>query len=135
MPSFVKTRLKDGRELSATCFIFSSSDRGAMILTPSDRATRNFISKAHDDAKRLFGEHPIILIPPRITRDEKDQPWLPPVRLIAEFSSAPTDDAFCLSTAVVIWYQREAFPFIGDDVVGDFEVIDWEKDAKNVTLL
>jgi hypothetical protein len=130
----IKTRLKDGRELSSTCFIVSSSDRGAMMFMPSDRATRNFIAKAHNDAKGLFGDQPVILVPPRIARDEKDQPWLPPVRLIAEFSSAPTDEAFDFSTAVVIWYQQEVFPFIGDDAVGDSELIDWEKQARNESL-
>jgi hypothetical protein len=135
MPIMIETRLKDGRELTATCVIVSSSDRGAMIFTPSDRATRNFIAKAHDDAKKLFGNKPVILVPPRMTHDEQDQPWLPPVRVVAEFSSRPFDEKSCLSSAVVIWYQQEAFPFIGKDVIGDFELIDWEKGAKNTTLI
>ena len=135
MPNFIKAWLKDGRELSSTCFIVSSSDRGAMLFMPSERATRNFIAKAHDDAKRLFKDQPIILVQPKISRDEKDQPWLPPVRLIAEFSSAPMSDAFDISTAVVIWYQQEIFPFIGDDVRGDFEEIDWQQHAKDESLL
>jgi hypothetical protein len=130
----IVTRLKDGRELTATCAIVSSSDRGAMIFTPSDRATRNFIAKAHDDAKKLFGNKPVILVPPRMTRDDQDQPSLPPVRVVAEFSSRPFDEKSCLSSAVVIWYQQDAFPFIGQDVIGDFELIDWEKGAKNTTL-
>jgi hypothetical protein len=135
MPMMIEARLKDGRELTATCVIVSSSDRGAMIFTPSDRATRNFIAKAQDDAKKIFGNKPVILVAPRITRDEQDQPWLPPVRLVAEFSSRPFDEKSCLSSAVVIWYQQEMFPFIGKDVIDDFAMIDWEKGAKNTTLL
>jgi hypothetical protein len=134
MPMMIETRLKDGRELNATCVIVSSSDRGAKIFTPSDRATRNFIAKAHDDAKKLFGNKPVILVPPRITRDEQDRPWLPPVRLVAEFSSRPFDEKSCFSSAVVIWYQQEAFPFIGKDVICDFELNDWEEGAQNTTL-
>jgi hypothetical protein len=52
----IETRLKDGRGLTGTCVIVSSSDRGAMIFTPSERATRNFIAKVHDDAKKLIGK-------------------------------------------------------------------------------
>lgn len=130
----INTRLKDGRELTATCVIVSSSDRGALIFTPSERATRNFIAKAQEDAKKLFENVPIILVPPRIIHDEKMQPWLPPVRIVAEFSSRAFDEKSCLSAAVVIWYQQQAFPFIGADVIDDFELIDWEKGAKNKTL-
>jgi hypothetical protein len=66
MPMMIEMRLKDGRDLIATCVIVSSSDRGAMMFTPSDRATRNFVAKAHDDAKKLFGTKPVILVPPSI---------------------------------------------------------------------
>jgi hypothetical protein len=131
----IEARLKDGRELLATCVIVSSSDRGPMLFTPSDRATRNFIAKAHDDAKKLFGNKPVILVPPRITRDEQDRPWLPPVRLIAEFTSRPFEERTCYSTAVVIWYQQDVFPFIGKEGSDDFEMIVWEKGANNTTLL
>jgi hypothetical protein len=134
MPSTINIRLRDGRELVSTCFLVSSSDRGALIFTPSDRAIRNFIAKAQDDATKLFGDQPVILLPPQITRDEQAQPWLPPVRLIAEFSSTPMNEGFDYSSAVVIWYQQEAFPFIGDDVAGAFQMIDWENQAKNVSL-
>jgi hypothetical protein len=135
MPMMIETRLKDGRELTATCVIVSSSDRGAMIFTPCDRATRNFIAMAHDDAKKLFGNKSVILVPPRIIHDEQDQSWLPPVRLVAEFSSRPFNEKSCLSSAVVIWYQQKPYPFIGSDVSDDFASIDWEKGAKNSTLL
>jgi hypothetical protein len=84
--------------------------------------------------KSSSGNKPIVLVPPRITRDEQDQPWLPPVRLVAEFASRPFDEASCLSSSVVIWYQQEVFPFIGKDVGDDFATIDWEKGAKNTTL-
>jgi hypothetical protein len=134
MNDSVKVRLNDGRELWSTCLIVSSSDRGATLFTPSDRATRNFIAIARDDAKRLFGDQPIILVPPRITPDQEGRPWLPRVRLVGEFSSAPTDEAFDLSTAVVIWYQQKTFPFVGDDVVDDFASIDWVSQARNERL-
>ena len=105
-----------------------------MLFTPSDRATRNFIAKAQDDAKKLFGDLPVIVVPPRIARDEKDRPWLPPVRLVAEFTSAAMDEAFNYSVAVVIWYQQDAFPFIGADVADDFQSVDWRMHAKDVTF-
>jgi hypothetical protein len=135
MSEDVRIRLKDGTELWSTCLIVSSSDRGATLFTPSERATRNFIAKARADAKRLFGEKPIILVPPRVTLDAQGQPWLPHVRFVGEFSSAATDEAFDLSTAVVIWYQQRTFPFIGDDVVDDFTSIDWKIHAENERLL
>ena len=46
MSIMIQKRSNDGRELFANYVIVSSSDRGAMMFTPSDRATRNFISKA-----------------------------------------------------------------------------------------
>ncbi len=134
MPNLITAQLKDGRELSSTCFIVATSDRGAMIFTPSDRATCNFIAKAHDDARKLFPDCPLILVPPQISRDEKNQPWLPPVRLVAQFSSAPLNAAADFSNAVVIWYHQVPFPFVGDDVRGDFEMIDWQQYAKDASL-
>ena len=135
MSSLITARVKGGREIWANCFIMSSSDRGALMFTPSDRATRNFIAKAHDDAKKLFGDYPVILVPPRITRDEEDRPWLPPVRFVAEFSSAPMSEIHCLSTAVIIWYQNEPLPFIGDDLASDFELVEWATHAKDESFM
>ena len=135
MSKMITTRLKDGRELVAYCVLVSSSDRGALMFMPSDRATRNFIAKAREDAKALFGNKPVILVAPRMTYDDKNQPWLPPVRLIAEFHSRPFDEQSHISSAVVIWYQHEATPFIGADIADDFGGIDWQKEAANESLL
>jgi hypothetical protein len=135
MGRFLPVTLNNGRELSSSCFLVSSSDRGAMLFMPSERAIRNFMAKAREDARKLFGEEPVIIVPPRITRDEEDRPWLPPVRMVAEFTSAPMSDAFDYSTAVVIWFQQGEYPLIGDDVREDFVGMEWEKYARDVSLM
>jgi hypothetical protein len=134
MATIIQARLKNGRKISSSCCIISTGDRGPLLFMPSERANRNFFRVAREDATKLFGDRPSILLPPHITKDGDGNPWLPPVRLVAEFSSAPISDGFDFSTAVIIWYQQSSFPFVGDDVRCDFECIPWESDAVDRSL-
>lgn len=134
MAAIISTQLNNGRQISAGCCIVSTSERGTMLFTPSDRANRNFIRVAEVEAKTFFGDYPVIVIQPQTRTDNAGRPWLPPVRMIAEFTSEPIDDEYHYSTAVVIWYQEASTPFIGEDVHRDFGQIEWEKHARDCRL-
>lgn len=127
--------LRSGREIWTHCYIVSDSTRGALLYTPSERATRNFIRVAENEGRTLFGDHPVFLVPPRITNDREDRPCLPPVRFVGDFSSAQLNDANDLSSAIDIWYQESTFPIIGDDVRDAFVDIAWKNAAKDEKIL
>lgn len=127
----VEITLNDGRRISCICYIVSSSDRGALIYTPSDRATRNFIRVAENEGRKLFGDHPVIVVPPTITYDAEERPNLPPYRFVGEFTSAPFDDTKCWSTAIIVWYQNAPYPVIGKDVETAFRQIEWNTITKD----
>lgn len=124
----VEVNLDDGRRLSCGCYIVSFSDRGAIMFTPSERATRNFIRVAENEGRKLFGDLPVVLVPPNITVDGERQ-FLPRYRFVGEFTSTPIDDSKCYSTAIVIWYQEGPYPVIGEDVESKFRLIDWNSVA------
>lgn len=124
-PEHVEIVLDDGRQLRCSCYIVSSSDRGTLIYTPSDRATRNFIRVAENEGRKLFGNHPVIVIPPVLSRDDEGRPHLPRYRLVGEFTSDPMDRSMCWSKAIIVWYQSAPFPVIGDDVHMAFRSITW----------
>ena len=125
-PQRVEFTLDDGRQLSCSCYIVSFSDRGALTYSPSERANRNFIKVAEMEGRKLFGNHPTIVVPPNLTYDAEQGPHLPPYRFVGEFTSNPIDDKKCWSTAIVVWYQNAPFPVIGDDVAASFRSIEWE---------
>ena len=101
------------------------------MYTPSDRATRNFIKVAENEGRKLFGDHPVIVVPPAITYDAENRPHLPPCRFVGEFSSDPIDEKKCWSTAIVVWYQNTPYPIIGGDVETAFREIQWNASASD----
>ncbi len=105
-----------------------------MIYTPSDRATRKFIKVAENEGRKLFGDHPVIVVPPTITYDAEERPHLPPYRFVGEFSSDPIDGTKCWSTAIVVWYQGPPYPVIGEDVERAFRRIEWNALASDEVI-
>ena len=130
----VEISLTDGRLLSCDCYIVSSSTRGAVLYTPLDRATRNFIKVAEREGKQFFGERPVIVVPPILTNDEQQRPNLPPYRFIGEFISQPFKSKNCWSRAIVVWYQNSPYPIIGEDAEVDFRLIDWDAIAVDQSI-
>ena len=122
----IKIVLNSGRELESCCYIVANANRGAVMYSWCDRTIRNFIRVGEDEARKFFGELPVILVPPVINRDNPDQPHLPMYRFISEFSSAAVSSDMDWSTAIVMWHQNTQFPIISDDVRSAFAEIDWD---------
>ena len=130
----IEIALETGRQLRCSCYIVSNSNRGAVMYTWCERTIRNFIRVAEREGRKFFGDHPVIVVPPNINRDDPDHPHLPLYRFIGEYTSDPIDETEHWSTAIVIWYQNAQFPVIGDDARAAFTGIDWDAVAADGTL-
>jgi len=118
--------LNSGRKIESCCYIVAPSNRGAFMYSWCERTIRRFIRVGEDEARKFFGEFPVILVPPVINRDNPDLPQLPMYRFISEFSSDSISNDMDYSTAIIMWYQNTQFPVIADEIQTTFAEIDWD---------
>ena len=95
-----------------------------MLGGPTEFGNRMLLEGLPHEARRLFGEWPVHVIPPDLSPGEIA---FPPVRLIASFISGPTRREMHLSSLVAVWFQHEQFPVPGHAARAALVAMDWER--------
>lgn len=76
------------------------------------------------EAKDLFGEWPVHVIPVVRGQDETD---FPRVRITAFFTSMPMQPEMHLSSLIVVWFQRSQWPVPDEGSKAALMSLDWER--------
>ena len=112
------------RRLWCYRYVVSLTYEGLMLGGPTEFGNRMQLQALPHEARRLFGEWPVHVIPPELSPGDIA---FPAVRIIASFTSGPTRPEMHLSSLVAVWFQHEQFPVPGDAARAALVAMDWER--------
>jgi hypothetical protein len=76
------------------------------------------------EAKRLFGDWPLHVLPPTRPPDVID---FPRVRFTALFRSFPVRQDMHQSALVIVWFQEQQFPALNEASLAALQAVEWER--------
>jgi len=145
MDSFLfDVSLASQRRVSAECVYIGSTYEGLLEGSPNDSVNASILAEIPKQMRRIFGDYPLSILDPRISRSEHELPFSPGKRRVvasmprftvaARFISAtPVKDGDA-SMLTIVWFQDAAFPFLDTHVRPLFEQLDWDSVASDFYL-
>ncbi len=130
--------LNSGQQIFARSLHISGTYDNMWEGAPNDEVNSMIFSGAPARYRRVFGEHPVYVLPPIIERWEERHPAdrsrqlvvaaMPPTEIAALFDSFGSTGE--LSTLIIAWHQDEASLTLTEDVRQRLAGIDWQSHAR-----
>lgn len=132
---------KGNRRIVADCIYFTRTYRGLIKGLPSERVNEEILEGLPCWLHRVFGEHPIFVLPPKIQAYDWSHPAAPAV--MKRIHEMPPVCAAALleceapilkgpgSSLVVAWFQDTPSLPVGPSILAELEQLDWELFARD----